>query len=41
MSEDFLGKELKVDIKEEGTGEVIPIGATVRIHYRGKFLNGE
>jgi hypothetical protein len=41
MADDFLGTELKVDITEEGTGEFIPDGAFVTMHYRGKFLNGE
>jgi len=31
---------LKVEPKNEGTGEIVPRGSNVSVHYTGKLLNG-
>ena len=41
MADGMLSKELRVDILEEGEGELIPVGSFVTMYYKGTFLNGE
>ena len=31
---------LKIEPQNEGTGEVVPRGSTVKVHYTGKLLDG-
>ena len=38
--DDFLSKEFKVSVIEEGFGKVIPKGSVVQPQYTGKFLDG-
>lgn len=33
-------KPLEVEKLNEGEGEVVPVGATVKVHYTGKLLDG-